>query len=384
MNRELPLYRLFERFSQSCNLGMDKYILLLKALQGGFGIESLDSLKEVCKTLWIHKKEEEAIFNRCFEILIIKQTNIDEIIESSDKEEDTLDESNLNEKKEERKVEVDKAKKSEPIEEEEVQDETESEKDESDIPDSNKLSITKKNYEITKRNSAIDREIGSKIDGGYVLEPKYPPKSVREMQQNWAFLRNFQDDKQSKAIDIEATTLNIAKSGVLADIIFKSIVSNDTDLMILLDRGGSMIAFHHFCDNLLKAARSQINAQKIRVYYFHDYPLDYLYKDESRMDSVDLKQIYQSVDSKKTLVLIVSDGGAARNRYNPNRIDCTKDFVQEMAGKVKKLAWLNPMPEIRWKETTAEKIKESIPMQAMYDLEKDGLEKCIKILRNKL
>src|SRR5689334_2233557 len=65
---DLPLYELFTQLRQvGLPLGIDEYQLLLRALQGGFGISDHRALAQLCKTLWIKSRDEERIVDHYFE-----------------------------------------------------------------------------------------------------------------------------------------------------------------------------------------------------------------------------------------------------------------------------------------------------------------------------
>ena len=67
----LPLLELFTRLRDAgLPLGTDEYQLILKALQGGFGLDDRAALQQLCETLWIKNNEEKQLlvhhFNQLF------------------------------------------------------------------------------------------------------------------------------------------------------------------------------------------------------------------------------------------------------------------------------------------------------------------------------
>src|SRR5579883_685578 len=68
---ELPLLELFTRLREAgLPLGMNEYQLVLRSLQGGYGIQNREALAKLCRTLWIKSPEEERLFNHHFEQII--------------------------------------------------------------------------------------------------------------------------------------------------------------------------------------------------------------------------------------------------------------------------------------------------------------------------
>jgi uncharacterized protein len=67
----------------------------------------------------------------------------------------------------------------------------------------------------------------------------------------------------------------------------------------------------------------------------------------------------------------VSDAGAARGFYMPNRIEKTRRMLHQIAAcpNVARTVWLNPMPRDRWWATSAEDIAGLVPMFAFDETE---------------
>ena len=67
-------------------------------------------------------------------------------------------------------------------------------------------------------------------------------------------------------------------------------------------------------------------------------------------------------DLDRSQILIFSDGGAARGHFDRERLALTADFLEKLNRRVRRVAWLNPMPRTRWTATTAEAIARLVPM----------------------
>lgn len=69
----LPLLELFTRLREAgLPLGIDDYQAVLKAMQGGFGIENQAALGRLCRTLWTKSKQDKQIFDYHFEEIIVQ------------------------------------------------------------------------------------------------------------------------------------------------------------------------------------------------------------------------------------------------------------------------------------------------------------------------
>jgi hypothetical protein len=68
---ELPLQELFTKLRQAgLLLGIDEYQLVLRSLQGGFGVADKAALKRLCQTLWVTSETEKSILDYHFEQVI--------------------------------------------------------------------------------------------------------------------------------------------------------------------------------------------------------------------------------------------------------------------------------------------------------------------------
>jgi hypothetical protein len=117
---------------------------------------------------------------------------------------------------------------------------------------------------------------------------------------------------------------------------------------------------------------------KANVYYFHNCPTEYLYLDQVHQDAVLIEDVVSQLRPSQTVVLIVSDAGAARGGFNPRRRRLTKKIVNQLGQQVRHIAWLNPVPRSRWASTTAGAISEFVPM---FEINRQGLDAAIDALR---
>jgi uncharacterized protein with von Willebrand factor type A (vWA) domain len=82
--------------------------------------------------------------------------------------------------------------------------------------------------------------------------------------------------------------------------------------------------------------------------------------------------------AKGNSVLIISDAGAARGYYDRRRVAETKAFLKTLSAYTYLYTWLNPMPQNRWRATTAADIADIVPM---FPFNREGLNDAVSILR---
>ncbi|WP_424100185.1 hypothetical protein [Moorena producens] len=211
-----------------------------------------------------------------------------------------------------------------------------------------------------------------------VITTGYCPVTRRQMKQSWRYLRGLVREGPRTELDIEATVNQIGRQGLLLEPVFISPRVNRTELLLLIDQGGSMIPFHRLSHRLTETALQAGRWGKTTIYYFHNCPVDYLYHDRDQLEAELISRILSQLAVQWTVVLMFSDGGAARGGLNPQRIELTKAFLGQLKQQVRAMAWLNPMPCNRWNGTTAGEIRPLVPM---FEFSREGLQNSINVLR---
>jgi WD40 repeat protein/uncharacterized protein with von Willebrand factor type A (vWA) domain len=208
---------------------------------------------------------------------------------------------------------------------------------------------------------------------------EYFPVTRRQMKQSWRYLRRFVRDGPATELDIEATVKQFARQGVMLQTVLMPRRVNRAQLLLLMDRDGSMIPFHELSCRLAETAAQGGRLAKADVYYFHNCSDKYIYQDPSCCEAKLLADILANY-SDSAGVLIFSDAGAARGNWNQERIDLTQQFLQQLKQRVRYIAWLNPMPKSRWDNTSAGEIASLVPM---FEFSRQGLQGAISVLRGK-
>ena len=83
---------------------------------------------------------------------------------------------------------------------------------------------------------------------------------------------------------------------------------------------------------------------------------------------------------ERAIILIISDGGAARSKFEEERVKQTQQWINQLQESVRYVAWLNPMPSDSWHHTTAAEIAQMLPM---FEMNREGMNTAISVLRGK-
>lgn len=345
-----PLFNLFMVMREEAGLPLtiDQYDLLLTALKGGFGVASREDLKQICRLLWVKSKSllQEKQFEQCFDGYFQKYDRESKVV-----------------KEKPAPTSKDNVKREEPT------DTVEPEKTEPpNTPDTTvkpppQVPIALKGKLLPKNQNNL-----------YKLIPNDFPVTKRQIQQGWRYFRRPLREGALTEIDIAATIQKVCQEGIFLEPVMIPQRINRAEILLLIDVSNSMIPFNLLSQRLLDNLQGG-RLGKAEVYYFLNCPGNHLYLHPQSSQVKSIEDLLPKLHSKRTVVLIVSDGGAARGGVSPSRIEFTEEFIQKFARCVRHIAWLNPIPEERWEYTTAEDILQFVQM---FELNSSGFKAAIR------
>lgn len=344
---ELPLIYLFYRLRDAgMQLGVQEYMMLVRALEAGFGLPDRASLLRLCKAIWAKSNQEERLLEHWFEKLSMHLQAPPNDPPGSGKQVTGGNEAGYS-------------------------------------------STSTYPQKITKKDAAAAVQAlkvgGATPEASLVTFPwadaDYFPASSRQMKQAWRYLRRSARRGTVTEVDVEGTITLTAKQGMFLRPVYVPRHTNLVHLILLIDHGGSMVPFHKLARRLVESVSRGGRLNRVNTYYFHDYPATYVYRDRGYQSAVSVPNLLEGLTQRNACILIVSDAGAARGSFDDQRIEATERFICQMREKVRRIAWLNPVPESRWMGTTAEVIAEFVSMR---QLDRQGLHQAIDVLRGRV
>lgn len=361
-NADALLYPLFHHLHQAgVPLGISDYLLLLKTLRAGYGLEDEANLKFVCQLLWTKSREDLELFDQAFDYWVKPRLRLTPLLSSS------MNESSDN------------------VAAERSQDEYHSPSVLSSGEAMNQEKVQQGGvqsgvlpHDLDPAHTGNNEDVFS-AKGKYQLTPRLP-MTKREMVSIWRHLRQMRRDGPAVELDVHSTLDTLCRQGYLLHPVLRPLRSNQTRLLILVDRRGSMLPFVQIVDALLESIRSGGLLGATSTYYFHNCPGDYLSPHPGLIQHHQLHSVLAEA-AKEQCVLIVSDAGAARGVYRQTRVQKTKGFLSAIQSYTHRYAWLNPLPKERWLGTTAAAIAALAPM---FPLTRDGLIDTVNVLRGQL
>ena len=361
---EIPLLKILLRLFYSLRqcgfpLGVEDYIFVLQALQGGFGISDRASLERLCCTLWAKSEQDARKLHQLFDRIVTELQNADEK-SSTAKSPQTVKERSK-----------------------QLPSETSLTDTQEFVPEA--ISPTNLPLEIDEPEQiiqAIRHYKPNSLETIYYSQDSaadYLPVTSRQIKQSWRLLRRPVCQGTLQKLDVAATVEKICRQGILLQPVLMPRYVNRVKLVLLVDQGGSMVPFHHLSRQLIDKALRGGNIEQTSVYYFYNYPEKYLYSDPTRIKAQLTTNALESI-GEKAGVFIVSDAGSARGNYNSERVDYTQKFIEQLRQSVRYYAWLNPMPNDSWRYSTAGEIARFVPM---FEMSRQGFNAAINTLRGR-
>lgn len=383
-NCESLLWQLFIRLRRRRFLiGIEDYQALREALRAGYGWSSKDSLRALCAALWAKSKQESEVVGSLFDQLELPDWDLkspapqNTLSPTHELPEAQVDFPNLD-----------------------------------DEPATSALSDPK--VEIKPSIPATLPSRG--LPAITVDEVLLPAKSFvfvphfsltpREAAQLGSYLRKTNFSTFLEDIDVNATVALRCRQGILGSIVRK-LRRQKTKVMLLVDRQGSMTPFHQLSEMVCGTMSKSDFVGGVAIYYFHDVPVEgpdyrdlsltlqdlsltrgepfqvlddvwniipslregYIFEDEELLSPLLVDNVLRSITSD-SIVIFVSDAGAARHHYAPQRLLDIVGFIKALRLRTNRYIWFNPLPQAYWAGTTAAKISRYIPM---FPLDVEGL-----------
>jgi uncharacterized protein with von Willebrand factor type A (vWA) domain len=197
------------------------------------------------------------------------------------------------------------------------------------------------------------------------------------MVYTWRYLRRPVKDGPRDVLNIDVTVEQTARQGFFLNPAYERRESNHAHLVMMVDQGGSMIPFHRFTRHLVETACEESTIRQVDVMYFHNVPPPSVFRDPYLTEPLVLEQALEDCTPDSS-VLLVSDAGAARGYRSMTRIRATTEFLVRLKQRTNLIAWLNPMPQARWRSTSAQFIRRLVPM---FQMDRDGFSNAIDVLR---
>lgn len=389
---QLPLYEAFiellqlEKGQQHRSVEAGSYLQLIDILHSGYMLNSKEDLVFFCKKLWLKPfhRNNQTLNERILEEIINR--NLEKYVVA---EKSTTDTRNI--KKQSSDAKATKAgqqknpvkntadKNDAALENSSPQAQVSTAKETTGLLRELFMNIEETESEEGKKNEAARSNDLSFTNKNYHFDYRYLPVNRRFIEQTIRSLRYRVKGIGRPVIDIAGTVEENARKGRFENWKLDEEDGFVTAWTLLIDRDGSMIAFHDFVDALTDAVGSGTLKNEGDIYYFKNVPDTTLYTNPSFTRSVAMKTLSSASPRN---ILVVSDAGAARSSMENRRIYNTRAMLYKL--RKHRIAWLNPMPRERWENTSAAEIAKFVNMFEPGNDNGDNLGNIVQVFKSKI
>ncbi len=199
-------------------------------------------------------------------------------------------------------------------------------------------------------------------------------------------LRRFAREGAEDELDLDGTISSTARNAGYLDIRLRPERHNTIKVLMLLDVGGTMDDHITRTEELFSAAKSEF--KHLEFYYFHNCVYDFVWKNNRRRQAERLMtwDLLRKFNSDYRLMLvgdatmspyeILQPGGSVEyNNEEPGAV-----WLQRLAERFPKFAWLNPEPEGVWEYRQSISVIRQLMANRMYPVTLAGLERAMREL----
>lgn len=322
------LLDLFEKLREAgMALTLEQYDLLRQAVSQGYGLGGWEDLKRVCRLLWVKPcaNYDGGIFDRTFNRYVRQHHARMPVTPEPKPPEKTLSPRQTSQNL----PQIPPRRRGVPSTQTsgEVQ-----------VSVAFQTSQTSPSFENARNN--------------FRLSPTDFPIQLQDVQTAWRLLRRTVRVDWNYELDIEATLYQIEREGIFTDVVMRPVRTRRTELLLLIDDSLAMIPFFPAFGSFIQAIE-EARITPARIYRFTSYPDEYLYEWHRPTRAEPLTNLLPGLHRNRTIVIILSDGGAATTTYSQERIEGMSKFFTVLLPCIRQLIWLNPLPQERWEQTSA-------------------------------
>ncbi len=210
---------------------------------------------------------------------------------------------------------------------------------------------------------------------------------TRQLQVALKKLRRFDRIGMAEELNIEKSIDETCKNAGEIELVFEAPHKNQTELLLLMDVGGSMDVYAQMVEALFSAAHASNHFKAFEHFYFHNCIYSKVFTDMRMGKSIPTHELFRKF-RKSFYVVIVGD--ACMNPYElfvPNGIinywesekEAGLNWLKRVKDHYPSSIWLNPEPEHCWNSHAT--IHAISKIFKMYPLSLQGLSDSMKDLK---
>lgn len=200
-------------------------------------------------------------------------------------------------------------------------------------------------------------------------------------------LRRLDRTGVAQELNLDKTIDRTCKNAGEIELVIEPPKKNQTELLLLMDVGGSMDPYAHMMESLFTAAHSATHFKAFHHFYFHNCIYSKVYTDIEQRKAISTEELFRKFRKTHYVILV---GDACMNPYELfsaggiidyfDHNDTTGiEWFRRVREHYPKSVWLNPEPQRVWDHhMTIQAVKKVF---RMYPLSVEGLTGAVDGLR---
>ncbi|HBF13887.1 MAG TPA: VWA containing CoxE family protein [Deltaproteobacteria bacterium] len=209
---------------------------------------------------------------------------------------------------------------------------------------------------------------------------------VRQFKVALKRLKKLEREGPTDFLSIEKSVEKTAKNAGEIELVFEADKKNQTELLLLMDVGGSMDPYIQLMEALFSAAHASKHFKAFHHFYFHNCIYGKVFTNIHRNESVPTNDLFKKFRKSFRLIIV---GDACMNPYElfspggsidywENNPSAGLEWLIKLKTHFSHSIWLNPEPKAYWDHVTIKSVSKVFPM---YPLTLDGLSEATDDLR---
>jgi uncharacterized protein with von Willebrand factor type A (vWA) domain len=210
---------------------------------------------------------------------------------------------------------------------------------------------------------------------------------TRQLQVALKRLRKLERVGLPEELQMEKTIAQTCKNAGEIELVFEACRKNQTELILMMDVGGSMDVYSQLVESLFSAAHAARHFKSFHHFYFHNCVYQKTYTNIERDEWVATEDLFRKF-RKSHLVMMVGDACmnpyelfVANGHLNYWETNPTSgiDWIKRIKEHFPKIVWMNPEPTDHWEAyPSIVGISKVVPM---FPLTIEGLTEAIGALK---
>jgi uncharacterized protein with von Willebrand factor type A (vWA) domain len=204
----------------------------------------------------------------------------------------------------------------------------------------------------------------------------------RQAQQLWRRMRQQHIRQPSDEIDVPQTVQILSRNGYLKSLAYKTEKVSRQHFVLLIDCAEEMAAYQVLIDKFIWILKQSARLTKVEPLFFRQYPdvkakEYYFYTNQEFTRSAPLRYLEKSWD-RGSCIFVLSDGGGINGTLDFGHLSVMQSLCKRLKANFSQVIWFNPLPEERWKNTTADILAQEI---LCLPIDQKGIERAVRFLK---